>query len=159
MNVPLDLNAVILNYNGGSLLREVVEPVAVSRQVRVGIVLADNGSSDGSLDALQRDPLPYRQFGAEVPLVALRVNKREKWAHGHSWCRVGATRQSRAARIAGIPGKRTSARVIGPAIPQRAWPSGPAVYRPFPCTNCAHEPLFHACSHAGVRYGLTEQEQ
>ena len=75
------------------------------------------------------------------------VNKREKWGHGQSWCRVGASRQSRATRIAELSGKRTVARVIGPALLQRTRPPGSAMYRRFPCTNFAHEPLFHACSH------------
>ncbi|MDB5075038.1 MAG: putative glycosyltransferase [Chloroflexi bacterium] len=47
-----EASVVILNYNGGPLLREVVEAVLSCQTLQLGVVVVDNGSSDGSLQPI-----------------------------------------------------------------------------------------------------------
>ena len=58
--VDFDVSVVILNFNGGALVRQVAEAVLASVGVRSALVVVDNGSEDGSDQVLEdlvgRDP-------------------------------------------------------------------------------------------------------
>jgi N-acetylglucosaminyl-diphospho-decaprenol L-rhamnosyltransferase len=49
----LDVSVVILNYNGGPMLTEVVESALRGKTLRLGVVIVDNGSTDGSLHPVE----------------------------------------------------------------------------------------------------------
>lgn len=55
MAPPL-VQVLILNYNGKKYLRKCVESVLASQGARYGVLVADNGSTDNSLDDLPVDP-------------------------------------------------------------------------------------------------------
>lgn len=54
---PAEVTAVTVNYNAGPLLHDLVESLAAQPEI-ARIVVVDNGSQDGSLDFLERDPTP-----------------------------------------------------------------------------------------------------
>jgi GT2 family glycosyltransferase len=54
--MPHNLDIVIVNWNSGALLKECLESLAVARSSELGvgrIVVADNGSTDGSLEEVE----------------------------------------------------------------------------------------------------------
>lgn len=63
------LSAVIVNFNGGALIGETVRALAASRAPVASIVVADNGSSDGSLPLL-------RAMQAQTPHLHLKEHGR-----------------------------------------------------------------------------------
>lgn len=50
----LDVCVVMLNYNGGALACEALRAVLASEDVSLGVAVVDNGSTDGSAEALER---------------------------------------------------------------------------------------------------------
>lgn len=68
---PLDACVVILNYNGGSLVLEAMRAALAGEALRLGVVVVDNGSTDGSIESMERqwDALAERGH----PLLLLRA--------------------------------------------------------------------------------------
>ena len=66
------VTAVVVNYNGGATLRDLVASLAEAPALD-GIVIVDNASSDTSLDFLERDEFPgagIRLFSSSTPIAA-----------------------------------------------------------------------------------------
>ncbi len=62
---------VIVNYNAGAHLRRAVAAVLAQTRRDFELVVVDNGSTDGSLDALPADPrLSVRRMGANLGFAA-----------------------------------------------------------------------------------------
>ena len=58
---PPDLDVVIVNWNGGALLRQCLAALALAEGAeRVAVTVVDNASTDGSLDGLPALPGPFR---------------------------------------------------------------------------------------------------
>lgn len=87
---PLDLAVVILNYNGGARLLEVVRAVAQSDGIRPGVVVVDNDSSDGSMAALEAD-LPALRAQSPAPVLLLRAGANLGYAGGNNLGLSGLT--------------------------------------------------------------------
>lgn len=49
-----EVDVVVVAHNGGDALRSAVQSILASRRVRAQVLVVDNASSDGSLDALDR---------------------------------------------------------------------------------------------------------
>lgn len=64
----LDINVVILNFNGGILLRAVLEALRQATGIRLAITLVDNASSDGSVNLARA----FLQAQSQIPWVVLR---------------------------------------------------------------------------------------
>lgn len=80
----LDLCVVVLNYNGGPLLQEVVRAALDSRNIRVGVTVVDNGSTDGSIEALEQQ-LPHASAERHPgPIVVLRSGTNLGFAGGNN---------------------------------------------------------------------------
>jgi GT2 family glycosyltransferase len=75
---------VVLNYNGGALLREVVGAALQSRHVRAGVVVVDNGSTDGSLDSLEQQVVSGTLEPAARSIVTLRAGANLGYAAGNN---------------------------------------------------------------------------
>lgn len=56
-SMPL-ISVIIVNYNGGSYLQEAVQSLSRQTFRDFELILADNASTDGSMDGLQLDALP-----------------------------------------------------------------------------------------------------
>src|SRR5260370_2655676 len=81
---PPDLCVVVLNYDGGTLVAEAVRATFASINIRLGVVVVDNGSSDGSLDGVQRITLSDRVDGSPPHLLTLRTNENLGFAAGNN---------------------------------------------------------------------------
>lgn len=68
--MPVELSILIVNWNGGDLLRRCLESIAESRpSVSYEIILVDNASSDGSVDAVRAGEFAARLGGAPLRLI------------------------------------------------------------------------------------------
>jgi GT2 family glycosyltransferase len=83
-NALLDLCVVVLNYNGGTLLQEVVRAALESAGQRVGVVVVDNGSTDGSADALEQRAAASGSWPDAGTLVFLRAGANLGFAAGNN---------------------------------------------------------------------------
>ena len=79
---PFDVAVVIVNYNGGSLLAEVVAAASASEGLRLGIVVVDNGSTDRSHLALRSQPAVAA--ANSVPLVLIESGANLGFAGGNN---------------------------------------------------------------------------
>jgi GT2 family glycosyltransferase len=80
----LDVCVVIVNYNGGALLGDVLRAALSSDGVRLGVVVVDNGSTDGSIEAMEQ---LVRRFGLPAPArppVVLRAGANLGFAAGNN---------------------------------------------------------------------------
>jgi GT2 family glycosyltransferase len=80
----LDLCVVVLNYNGGTLLQEAVRAALASADLRVDVVVVDNGSTDGSVDALEQRAAAAGSWPAAGTLLLLRVGANLGFATGNN---------------------------------------------------------------------------
>jgi N-acetylglucosaminyl-diphospho-decaprenol L-rhamnosyltransferase len=62
------VSVVIVNYNRAALLREAIASVLAQTQPPAEVIVVDNGSADGSADAVERE------FGPAIKLVRLDHN-------------------------------------------------------------------------------------
>lgn len=56
LNPPADIRVIIVNYNAGAVLARVVTALLAQTRGDFELVVADNGSTDGSLDEIPSDP-------------------------------------------------------------------------------------------------------
>lgn len=81
---PLDLAVVILNYNGGPLLVDVVTAALGDGTLRIGVVVVDNSSNDGSMDQLAAAPAGRTPAFGRGPVLCLRSDRNLGFAGGNN---------------------------------------------------------------------------
>ena len=65
----MKLSVIIVNYNGGTMVLDAISSVFdTGGNLAVEIIIADNGSTDGSLDAIRK------QFGNRITIVEMGKN-------------------------------------------------------------------------------------
>lgn len=63
------LSIIIVNYNGGTMIMDAIRSVyATKGDLGIQLIVVDNGSSDGSVDAIRK------QFGKEIEIVEMKYN-------------------------------------------------------------------------------------
>ncbi len=133
---PPDLCVVVLNYDGGTLVAEAVRATFASINIRLGVVVVDNGSSDGSLDGVERITLSDRVDGSPPHLLTLRTNENLGFAAGNN---IGLwslpARYIALLNNDALPGRDTLATLVtfmdrhprvGACGPRLVWPDGTA---------------------------------
>ena len=63
------LSIIIVNYNGGTMIIDAIRSVyATKGDLSLQLIVVDNGSSDGSVDAI------LKQFGKEIEIIEMKYN-------------------------------------------------------------------------------------
>ena len=63
------LSIIIVNYNGGTMIIDAIRSVyATKGDLSLQLIVVDNGSSDGSVDAIRK------QFGKEIEIIEMKYN-------------------------------------------------------------------------------------
>jgi GT2 family glycosyltransferase len=80
----LDLSVVLLNYNGGALAGDVLRAALASEGVRLGVVVVDNASNDGSLDGMRQVVASLPEDARVHPVVFLRPDQNLGYPGGNN---------------------------------------------------------------------------
>jgi GT2 family glycosyltransferase len=84
--VDVDISAIVINYNGGDLLTRCLAAVRATGAERIETIVVDNGSTDGSLDALPAQLAPTTLVRAGQNLgFARAVGVATAHARGRWW--------------------------------------------------------------------------
>jgi hypothetical protein len=80
----LDLSVILLNYNGGALAGEVLRAALASEGIRMGVVVVDNASGDGSLNTMRQVVATLPDGARDRPVVFLRSTENLGYPGGNN---------------------------------------------------------------------------
>src|SRR5260221_9513391 len=84
MTGPVDVTFVVPNYNGASFLRQTFEWILAQRDPDFQVVVADNCSTDGSVDIARS----YHDDRLTVALATVHVSMSENWNRALGYVRT-----------------------------------------------------------------------
>jgi glycosyltransferase involved in cell wall biosynthesis len=84
MTPPADVTFVVPNYNGAAFLRQTLESILAQRAPALHVVVADNCSTDASVDIARS----YRDVRLTVALATLHVSMSENWNRALGYVRT-----------------------------------------------------------------------
>ena len=84
MTRPVDVTFVVPNYNGASFLGQMLESILAQRDPDFCVIVADNCSTDGSVDIARS----YRDDRLSVVLAAAHVSMSENWNRALGYVRT-----------------------------------------------------------------------